>query len=192
MFIASILGITTVLQISNLKRANALNGMISSSLIIYSAIVNHVFADGLLQLVYIVALDIPLLFIWGKSKEETATTQIENLQGWLKYIGLMLGLFIGFYLVLSIPAIADKQPIIDSLGVAIGLTASMLLLQKNKHQYVFWALQGIISIILWARASMISGGSLFSPLAVMYVFYLLNDLVGYTVYSKKGKKAIHV
>lgn len=191
--VGAISGIITVLMISNKKTSNAIFGIISALVIIYNAWQHQIFADALLQIGYIVVLDIPILMLWTKKQdsktgEVTGIQKLSTFKDWAKYFALAALVTAVFTYILSLPIIGDKQPLLDALGFAIGITGGVLCVKRNQSQFVFWALQGSVSMILWFRASMIAGTGLLSPLAVMYVFYLLNDLIGHINYGKSIKK----
>lgn len=190
--LGALCGIITVLMISNKKPSNAIFGILSAIIIIYNAWQHKIFADALLQIGYIIVLDIPVLLVWTKNQDETGeVTGIQSLKttmDWLKYFALAAVITIVFTYILGLHVIGDKQPFIDSLGFAIGITGGVLCVKRNQSQFIFWALQGLISMILWFRASMIAGTGFLSPLAVMYVFYLLNDVIGWTSYGNTIKE----
>lgn len=190
--LGALCGIITVLMISNKKPSNAIFGILSAVIIIYNAWQHKIFADALLQIGYIIVLDIPVLLVWTKNQDETGeVTGIRSLKStldWLKYFALAALITVVFTYILGWNMIGDKQPFIDSLGFAIGITGGVLCVKRNQSQFVFWALQGVISMVLWFRASMIAGTGLLSPLAVMYIFYLLNDIIGWTSYGNTMKE----
>lgn len=189
----ALFGIITVLMISNKKTSNAIFGILSALIIIYNAWEHKIFADALLQIGYIAVLDIPVLLVWNKSRDEegdvTGFSKLTTVVDWFKYFLLAAVITVVFTFILGLDFVGDKQPFIDALGFAIGITGGVLCVKRNQSQFIFWALQGIISIILWARASMLAGTGFLSPLAVMYVFYLLNDVIGWTSYGKEVKES---
>lgn len=185
----AISGIICVLMISNKKTSNAIFGILAGLIIIYNAWQHRIFADALLQIGYIIILDIPLLLTWTKHQNPSTgeVTDIKALQGlkdWSKYFGLAALGTVVFTFVLSTHFIGDTQPFVDALGFAIGITGGILCVKRNQSQFIFWALQGLISTVLWFRASLIAGTGFLSPLAIMYVFYLANDVVGYVNYGR--------
>lgn len=191
--IGAMCGIICVLMISNKKASNAIFGILSALIIIYNAWQHKIFADALLQIGYIVVLDIPVLLLWTKEQDDqtgevTGIQKLSTVMDWAKYFLLAAIVTVVFTFILGLDFIGDKQPFVDSLGFAIGITGGVLCVKRNQSQFVFWGLQGVISMVLWFRASMIAGTGLLSPLAVMYVFYLLNDVIGWTSYGHSIKK----
>ncbi|AKP66806.1 nicotinamide riboside transporter PnuC [Companilactobacillus ginsenosidimutans] len=188
--LGAILGVTCVLMISNRKASNGIFGIVSAIIIIFNAIINKVYADALLQFAYIFVLDIPVLVAWTKHEDDTGSAEVSKpLHGfaqWTYAIVGMLAIWGVSYLILK--QFGDTQPVVDALGFSIGMIASILCVKRIKTQFIFWFVQGIVSMVLWIRASMIAGNGLMSPLGFMYVIYMLNDLVGWITWSRAEHK----
>lgn len=188
--LGAVLGVTCVLMISNRKASNGIFGIISAVIIIVNAIINKVYADALLQFAYIFVLDIPVLVAWTKHEDDTGSAEVSKpLQGFLQWayaIGGMVLIWVVSYFILK--QFGDTQPVMDALGFSIGMIASILCVRRIKTQFIFWFVQGVVSMILWIRASMIAGNGLLSPLGFMYVIYMLNDLVGWITWTRAEHK----
>ncbi|WP_125709710.1 nicotinamide riboside transporter PnuC [Companilactobacillus zhongbaensis] len=188
--LGAMLGVTCVLMISNRKASNGIFGIISAIIIIVNAMINKVYADALLQFAYIFVLDIPVLVAWTKHEDGTGNAEVSKpLQGfkqWAYAIVGMLAIWAVSYVLLK--QFGDTQPVVDALGFSIGMIASILCVKRIKTQFIFWFVQGIVSMVLWIRASMLAGTGLLSPLGFMYVIYMLNDLVGWMTWSRAERK----
>lgn len=171
--LSGLIGYTCVLAITNGKRINGLLGFISAIGIGGMAIHAGNPADALMQLAYLLALDIPVIIFGNRWTEQEIRTFDK---GALKII-LSIGV-IGFALMYSMDAfwLHTPRPILDAFGATVGFIGSGLMLGKYSTQYFFWSLQGILSLVLWGVTAL-QGDANFVLFAT-YAVYLLNSLVG--------------
>ncbi|KRL66752.1 nicotinamide riboside transporter PnuC [Companilactobacillus versmoldensis] len=166
-------------------------GIISAVIIIFNAFVSKVYADALLQFAYIFVLDIPVLLAWTKHEDGTGGAEVSKpLKGFFQWALAIVGMLVIWGVsYFALKQLGDSQPILDALGFSIGMIASILCVKRIKTQFIFWFFQGVVSMFLWIRASMLNGTGFLSPLGFMYVIYMLNDLVGWITWSRAEHKA---
>lgn len=171
--ISGLIGYTCVLAITNGKRINGLLGFISAVGIGGVAIYSGNPADAVMQLAYLLALDIPVIIFghrWNNAKIKTFDMNA------LKII-LVVGL-IGFAAMYAMDGIwlHTPRPVLDAFGATIGFIGSALMLGKYSTQYFFWNFQGLMSLVLWGMTAL--HGDANWVLFATYAMYLMNSMIG--------------
>lgn len=185
--LAAVLGFTTTLSITNAKPLNGLFGLMSALIYIGVAVLAHNPADAVLQGVYIVLLDLPVLLIPGWSGDVSAKVRkISEVKArgekpaWYKTYWFFALVFVVSYLVLyffEIYITHSPRPLIDAGTAAIGITGAALTTLRFSESYYLWFLQGLAQIILWGMTAMQGDASL--VLFFTYMLYLANDFVAF-------------
>lgn len=171
--LSGLIGYTCVLAITNGKRINGLLGFISAVGIGSMAILAGNPADAVMQLAYLLVLDIPVI-IFGNRWTQTKIKTFDK--GALKIIIPIA--IIGFILMYAMDAwwIQTPRPILDAFGATIGFIGAGLMLGKYSTQYLFWNLQGFLSLTLWGITAM--QGDANYVLFATYAMYLMNSMIG--------------
>lgn len=184
-FIAAILGFTTTLAITNTRPLNGIFGLISALIYIVVAVAAHNPSDAILQAVYIVLLDIPVLISpnWAIDVEKKVRRIAEvdqrgekrNAAYWYRLFAFA---FIAAWILLyffEIYITKTPRPIIDSFTAAIGITGALLTTLRFSESYYFWIIQGLAQVVLWGITAAQGDASL--VLFFTYMLYLANDAV---------------
>lgn len=181
--IAGIIGFTTTVAITNGKAINGFTGFVSALLLIVVARATGNYSDMIMQVGYIILLDIPIIFSvsWGDFKPRKST-----IKDWFGFLLIFLVLF-GILFALDI-YLQSPQAFLDAFSAAIGFTGAVLCVRRFSMQYVFWSLQGVLSVLLWLQTA-INGHAVW-VLMFTYILYLANDLVAFlwSPWFKKIKK----
>lgn len=177
--IAGMLGFTTTVAITNTRPLNGVFGLISA--LIYSVVAFQAtnYADVVLQVSYIILLDLPVLLMpsWSKGVGKKVRHLKNSGLGWSVLTILFFGLaFIALYF-MDTHIILSQRPLIDSLAGAIGLTGALLATLRFSDQYWFWTAQGIFSVILWGITAAQGAANL--TLFFTYILYLANDFMAF-------------
>ena len=194
--LAAELGFITTLSITNAKPLNGLFGLISALIYIGVAVHAHNPADAVLQGVYIVLLDLPVLLIPGWSGDVSAKVRkISEVkergekQAFYKTYWFFVLVFIASYAALylfDLVIMKSPRPLIDAGTAAIGITGAVLTTLRFSEGYYLWFLQGIAQVVLWTMTAMQGEASLI--LMFTYMLYLANDFVAFSA-SPWFKKA---
>ena len=179
--LAGILGFTCTVAITNAKPVNGMLGIISACIYIAVAITAKNFNDVLLQAVYIVLLDIPVLTMpsWAKDVDKKVRFLYENGKGVRNWV--MTAVF--FAIVLFLTYYSDThffispRPWVDSIAATIGITGAILTTFRFSESYFFWLAQGLMSITLWGITA--AQGDANWVLFVTYIMYLSNDMIAF-------------
>lgn len=178
---AGVLGFTCTLSITNAKPLNGVLGLVSALIYIFVAIDAKNFNDVLLQTVYILTLDLPVLLMpsWAKNVDKKVRFLHENGKGIRNWILTILF----FVVVLAILYYSDThwfispRPWVDSIAATIGITGSLLTTLRFSESYYCWTIQGLMSITLWGLTAF--QGDANWVLFVTYIMYLSNDLIAF-------------
>ena len=178
---AGVLGFTCTLSITNAKPLNGVLGLVSALIYIFVAIQAKNFNDVLLQTVYIITLDLPVLLMpsWAKDVDKKVRFLHENGKG-LRNWGFTILFFV---LVLAVLYYSDThwfispRPWIDSIAATIGITGALLTTLRFSESYYCWTIQGVMSVILWGVTAF--QGDANWVLFVTYLLYLSNDMIAF-------------
>ncbi|MBC6369474.1 nicotinamide mononucleotide transporter [Lactobacillus kullabergensis] len=175
--VAAILGFTCTLAITNARQINGILGLISSAIYIIVSIYAKNYANVILQAIYILLLDLPVLMLPSWSKDTEKYIHGLTLIKWLLTIIFFAMVLVLLYL-LDTKLFTSPRPLIDATAGAIGITGSLLCMLHFREQYYFWTIQGILSIILWGVTAFQGDANL--TLFLTYILYLTNDLLAFT------------
>lgn len=178
---AGVLGFTCTLSITNAKPLNGVLGLVSALIYIFVAIQAKNFNDVLLQTVYIITLDLPVLLMpsWAKDVDKKVRFLHEKGKG-LRNWGFTILFFV---LVLAVLYYSDThwfispRPWIDSIAATIGITGALLTTLRFSESYYCWTIQGVMSVILWGVTAF--QGDANWVLFVTYLLYLSNDMIAF-------------
>ncbi|KRN29290.1 nicotinamide mononucleotide transporter [Lactobacillus selangorensis] len=179
--LAGMLGFTCTISITNTKPLNGIFGLVSALIYIYVAFTAKNYSDMLLQTVYILLLDLPVLLMpgWAKNVNERVRTVKES-----KHSSRNWALFALFFVVVLAALYFfesrytnSPRPAIDSLAAAIGITGALLTTLRFSDTYYFWLAQGLMSVTLWGITAMQGGANW--VLFITYILYLSNDFIAF-------------
>ena len=175
--IAAVLGFTCTLAITNARQINGILGLMSATIYIIVSVYAQNYANVILQGVYIVILDLPVLLLLSWSKDTEKYIHGLTMTKWLLTILFFTVVLVLLYL-LDTKIFASPRPLIDAAAGVIGITGSFLCTLHFREQYYFWTIQGILSIILWGVTAFQGDANL--TLFLTYIMYLINDLLAFT------------
>lgn len=181
--IAAVLGFTTTVAITNAKPLNGILGLVSALIYIFVALHAKNPADAILQGVYIILLDLPVLLMpgWAKNvnsrvrKISEVSQRNEKMKPNFWYT-LFFVVFVSSWVALyffEIYLTKSPRPMIDSGTAAIGITGALLTTLRFSDSYYFWIAQGVAQVILWGITAGQGDASL--VLFFTYMLYLAND-----------------
>lgn len=179
--LAGMLGFTCTLSITNAKPLNGILGLVSAIIYIFVAIKAKNFNDVLLQSIYILSLDLPVLLMpsWAKDVDKKVRFLHEKGKGLRNW--LLTALL--FLVILAVLYYSDThwfispRPWVDSIAATIGITGSILTTLRFSESYYFWTAQGLSSICLWGITAAQGGANW--VLFVTYILYLSNDMIAF-------------
>lgn len=147
-FIASAVGVLCCCAMALGAPLNGLLGLVSAFGFIAVNFATAHWWSVIDQLIFMAVIDIPLIFKWktwgANIKEKTRSL---GKKGW---IATIIGLLIAWgalYFVGTL--IHDSAVITDSLVLAIGATASLLVTLKINNCYLLWLLEDVANVLLW-------------------------------------------
>ena len=179
--LAGMLGFTCTLSITNAKPLNGVLGLVSALIYVVVAIQAKNYNDVMLQLTYIVLLDLPVLLMpsWAKDVDKKVRFLHEKgkgLRNWL-FVLLFFVVITGILYYSDTHLFISPRPWVDSIAAAIGITGAFLTTVPGRDSYYCWTIQGIMSVVLWGLTAM--QGDANYVLFVTYILYLTNDLLAF-------------
>lgn len=185
--ITALIGIIYVAQVARGKSSNYLLGLMSSSLVLYSAFTHSLYGDSMVQIGFFI------MNIFGimKYAQENVTSVHEVV---VLSKNSLIKLFIGGIAVWIIGSfilnyLSDPRPIVDGLTFAIGMLAMYSLAIKYKYNFSFWIASNTIQITLWLLTFYHTGHG--GTLGIMYIMFLINSIYGQFMWNgiKRTKTA---
>lgn len=184
-FAAASLGFTTALAITNARPLNGVFGIVSSSIYIIMALNAHNPADAVLQGIYVILLDIPVLLIpsWASNVEEKIRFIHETKKRgekftpmfWYFTIGLLgiLSFIVAYYIETTI--VHTPRPLSDSFVLGSGLIGALLTTFRFGEAFGAWLIQGVAQVVLWWITA--QSGQTDWTICLTYSMYVANDLI---------------
>lgn len=170
--IGGMIGFLCVNAITNNRPLNGILGFVSAVMIIIVAWDATAYSDILMQLSYILVLDIPIILFGTRWQNKVIHSASK------KEVAVIFTFFLvvfGALYYMDTNILISQSPLWDSMGAAIGLTGALAMMIKTNLQTFFWFSQGILSIVLWAHLMMLGATS--PVLFVVYMLYFLNNVI---------------
>lgn len=184
--VSSLLGVITILAISQAKSLNGWAGMLSVFGLVFVAYSAKNYLQISEQITYLLTLDLPVILNVDWNKSMSTKIGKLDLKGWLITI-VSWGVLWSVSAVLIGNLTNDPRPIVDALVFATATIAGILQFLKKRDAYFGWVLTGITSLVLWAITYQQGDASIAMLLSSMV--YVLNDIIGFTVSPWFSKKA---
>ena len=168
--LGGLLGFASVILIVNRSWWAGLTGLLSAILYIFVAIIGKNPSDAILNVFFIISLDIPIIF--NKEWQVNTEPNSMNLKQGIVLLGVFVITFLGMYYlesaILHTPR-ALWSPLASSLGVTAAVSTGFM---RTKEGFYIWSLQNVLQVILWSLTA--SAGDASWGMAVVYGFYTLN------------------
>lgn len=168
--LGGLLGFASVILIVNRNWWAGITGLVSAILYIFVAIMGQNPSDAILNVFFIVSLDIPII-LNKEWQTDTDPNSITMKQG-LILLGVFLIMFVGMYYmesaILHTPR-ALWSPLASSLGITAAVSTGFM---RVKQGFIIWSLQNILQVVLWSMTA--QSGDAGWGMAVVYMFYTLN------------------
>lgn len=168
--VGGILGFLSVVLIVNRGWSAGIIGLVSAILYIIVAVIAKNPSDAILNLVFIIVLDVPIIF--GKDwQNDTAPKSITGKQLLALFAVLVIS-FLGLHFMESY-LLGAPRAIWSPLAASLGITASVATsFMRVKQSFIIWTAQNVLQVVLWSITA--SMGDATWVMAVTYIFYTLN------------------
>lgn len=183
--LAGIAGVLCVVLVAKGNIWNYLFGLVNVSLYAYISYKASIYGDAVLNALYYV----PMQFIgWWQWRKRGQGVQVEarrltSVQRCLISAGCIVAIIaVGFIL----RHFGDPYPFKDSATTVLSIVAQALMALAFMEQWVLWILTNIISVAMWTMAA-IHGEAYAGFMVIMWVFYLLNSINGFRVWSRLSR-----
>lgn len=120
------------------------------------------------------------LAVWLRHRDDENKVKTRQLNTEGVIITMILTL-VGWAILYPILAITDCQaPFLDSASTAIAITAQILMMLRYKENWILWMIVDVICVVLFITTENWC-------MTVQYVFWLINTIYGYNIWSKSVK-----
>lgn len=185
--VSSLLGVATILSISQGKALNGWLGALSVIGLVYVAFSAKNYLQISEQLIYLFTLDLPVILNVDWNKNMAKKIGGLNFKQWAVTL-------VGWGVLWAVSAYGighltdDPRPVVDALVFATATVGGLLTFFKKRESYYAWLLTGITSVWLWAITFQQGDASI--AMLLSSLVYVMNDAIGFTVspwFSKKGR-----
>ena len=185
--ISTLLGIWSYIEIIRRKTRGLVLGFVAVLLLACLFYQVRLYSDMALMLYYATACLAALIF-WRRAFQKTNTIQITQLSRrthWVLLIALPVA--IGLLTVIAArlhlwePALfpeAARMPLGDATTTILGITASILIIQRKVEAMAFWLIGDSLSTLIYAKS-----GIYF--LAFVYIAYIVIDAAGLFIWTRR-------
>ena len=169
--IGTILGFLSVTLIVNQKSQSGIVGLFSALCYIVVALVAHNPSDAILNIYFILVLDLPIMVDSSWNENLKPISIKDNHKLLIKSVFLWLLIFVGLFSMEAF-VLHTPRPFWSPLAGSLGIAASYMTVRKVKESFILWSLQNFIQVVLWI-ITFLSGDATIT-MAITYLFYLLN------------------
>ena len=138
--VGTLLGFLSVALIVNQKKQAGIVGLLSAICYIVVSFVAKNPSDMILNLCFILFLDLPIIFDSSWNSNLKPVSIKENHKVLDNTFKLWLVVFV----------LHSPRPFWSPLAGSLGIAASYLTVRKVRESFVFWALQNLIQVVLWS------------------------------------------
>lgn len=172
--IGALFGFLSVVLIVNKNRSAGYVGMVSAIIYMFVSWSLGNYSDTLLNLLFIVFLNLPLILNkkYSDKVESTSISGNKNIKEILVllFIAIYLSLFTVEVLIFNAP-----RPIFSVLAATLGIVASIATsFFVLKESFVIWSTQNIFQVILWGITLYQTGSGVALLMMVTYIMYTIN------------------
>lgn len=180
--IASLTGMLCVVLVAKGKISNYFFGLINASLYAYLAYHQGLMGEFQLNAFFYIPMQFIGFYLWHRSSRteeigtaKTVRVKVFTLKTWIiTCSATVMGILTyGTYLEAS----GGSQAYLDATTTVLSIVAQVLMVKRFAEQWLVWIVINILSIVLWAKAYMLTGNDV--TILVMWSAYLVNSIYGY-------------
>jgi nicotinamide mononucleotide transporter len=192
---AAITGVLCVVLVAKGSIWNYLFGLVNVSLYAYISYKASLYGDAALNALYY----LPMQFIgwWQWRRRGAAMSAAEAGDSgvqvkarrftWKQRAILFLGCAVAVVAVgFLLKHVGDPQPFKDSTTTVLSIVAQALMALAFMEQWALWIITNIVSVVMWC-VCVSRGEAHAGVMVIMWVFYLLNSINGFRVWSRLSR-----
>lgn len=172
--IGALFGFLSVVLIVNKNRSAGYVGMVSAIIYMFVSWSLGNYSDTLLNLLFIMFLNLPLIL----NKKYSDKVESTSIRGNKDIKEILVLLFISIYLSLftiEVLIFNAPRPIFSVLAATLGIVASIATsFFVLKESFVIWGAQNIFQVILWGITLYQTGSGVALLMMVTYIMYTIN------------------
>lgn len=172
--IGALFGFLSVVLIVNKNRSAGYVGMVSAIIYMFVSWSLGNYSDTLLNILFIVFLNLPLIL----NKKYSDKVESTSIRGNKDIKEILILLFIAIYFSLftiEVLIFNAPRPIFSVLAATLGIVASIATsFFVLKESFVIWGAQNIFQVILWGITLYQTGSGVALLMMVTYIMYTIN------------------
>lgn len=146
---------------------------------------NKYYGEVIIYITVMLPLYISGIISWTKnSNKETKTVNKNEIhkKEWIYLIFINIIIFICLYYILKY--FNTNQLIVSTISMVTSLTATYLIVRRNKYSFIFYLLNDIILLLLWG-IPVIQGNFKLLPILIDSIVLFINDSYGWKNWNKE-------
>lgn len=191
--IGFIVAVTGILNLVLCAKGNIINyvfGIVYNAIYVYIAFHSKLYADSALYLCYYLPMQFVGWFNWKKNRnEESGKVNVRHLtlRTALIFLAICAVLIPIFARILSLPAIGDSQPWLDSATTVVSLVAMYMMVKAIAEQWYIWLALDLLQVGKWTIAT-VNGEEHAALTLVMFAFFVANAVYGLILWNRLARK----
>lgn len=189
-FIVAVTGIINLVLCAKGNSWNYLFGIVYNAIYVYIAWKSRLYADSAIYLLYY----LPMQFIgwvqWKRNSNAESgavnATHLTRPQA-IILLGLACALIPLFAALLSLPAIGDAQPWLDSVTTVVSILAMYMMVKAIAEQWYIWIVLDAVQVAKWTTAT-VRGEEHAALMLVMFAFFLANAVYGLIQWNRLARR----
>lgn len=187
--IASFVGITCALMQAKGKAISQFMGVLEAILYSILSFQNQYYGEVIIYAVVVLPTYLFGIYSWVTHKNEDTDTVVAKVftkKDWLLLLILNIVLFFLLYMLLQY--FHTNALLVSTLSMLASLTATYLIVQRNKYSFLFFIINDIILLILWG-IPVLQGDISLLPILIEPFLLLINDTYGWKNWNENEKNA---
>ena len=188
------MAVTGIINLVLCAKGNIWNyafGIVYNAIYVYISWHSKLYADSAIYLLYY----LPMQFIgwaqWKKNQNQddgaVNATHLTKKQAFA-LSGIACGLIPLFAALLSLPAIGDSQPWLDSITTVVSILAMYMMVKAIAEQWYIWIVLDAVQTVKWLIAT-VRGEEHAALMLVMFAFFLANAVYGLIQWNGLAKRS---
>ena len=190
--LAGIAGVLCVVLVAKGSIWNYVFGLVNVSMYAYISYKASLYGDAVLNAFYYLPMQFIGWWQWRKRGAAVSESQsdgdgvlvkarrMSRRQRVLLSVGCLVAVALFAYV---LQKLGDPQPLKDSATTVLSIVAQALMALAFMEQWALWIVTNVISVIMWV-VCVVHGEAHAGVMVIMWVFYLMNSINGFRVWSK--------
>lgn len=194
--IAGVSGLVCNVLCAKRNILNYLFGVINVSLYAWISWQNRIYGDVVLNALYYLPMQFIGFFSWLRRPEAASgdeasekvsvvkSRRLSTRNRILLLLGSAIAVLVTGWILKNYTS--NPQPYKDSATTVLSIIAMALMVMAFMEQWWLWIFVNVLGLVMWV-AVFAKGGESSAEMVIMWLFYLINSINGYMVWSKASR-----